>query len=534
MPEFWLMLILLAGSLARLLFLADQPMGLHQDEAYSAYNSWAVMNYGIDSFGYVRPVYYTAWGSGMSVLYSYFTMPFIALFGTSTAVIRLPQAIMGCISILVVYGLGKELFQSRWMGVFWAFLLAINPWHIQQSRFGLDCNLAVPMLLLAMYFLSRYLNGKKKSFWGASFFWGLTLYSYVLTWLLIPLIFLAVLLFFRKKLVFDKNFFLPLLMLFIMAVPLLLFLAVNFGLIPEIRTNLFSIPRLPELRTGEMSFHTWEIKRRVLFLAGMLFQQYDDRWWISNSTVGSYYYISTPFILLGFLYHIKTFFQCVFRKRELPAHFLMAVWFAAAFLVGASIDLVCFHKVNYIHIPIILYGGTGIWCLAGIIKKKKAVFAAAICVYTVCFGYYIYTLAAYPVDYDSYGNSWVSHMSWYKYEGALEYAKSLTEGEISVIGLNYANVMLYDKISPYEFMDTVQYTGDLKFIEVSQVGRYHIGKGAPENAEEIRQDKLVYVYPHSRYGGVEETFRERGYVIVRADDCYSVAYRKEVYGGGND
>ena len=100
MPECWLIFVLLAGSLARLLFLGESPMGLHQDEAYGAYNSWAVMNYGIDSFGYTRPVYYTVWGSGMSVLYSYFTMPFIALFGISAETIRLPQAIMGCVSIL--------------------------------------------------------------------------------------------------------------------------------------------------------------------------------------------------------------------------------------------------------------------------------------------------------------------------------------------------------------------------------------------------------------------------------------------------
>lgn len=529
MPEFWLLIAFLFGSLARLLFLGEQPMGLHQDEAYSAYNSWAVMNYGIDSFGYTRPVYYTVWGSGMSVLYSYLTMPFFALFGISTLTIRMPQAIMGSISIIVIYGLGKEMFHSKWMGVFFAFLLAINPWHIQQSRFGLDCNLAVPMLLLAMFFFSRYLNGKKKSFWGAAFFWGLTLYCYVLTWLVIPVILLVSLIFFRKRIVLDKDFFLPLFLLFVMAVPLLLFLAVNFGFIAEIRTGLFSIPKLPALRTGEMTFHTWVLKQRVLNLVGMLFQQFDDRWWISNSKVGSYYYISMPFILLGLLYHIRVFFQWVFRKRELPIHFLMAIWFGAAFLVGISIDQVCFHKVNYIHIPIILYGGTGIWCLAEILKKKKQVFTVLVCAYAACFGYYIYFQSTYPVDFDSYGNSWVSHMNWYRYEKALEYAESLTEGEISVIGLNYANIMLHAEISPYEFMDTIEYDGDPQFMVVKRIGRYYIGKDAPEDAEEIRQDKIVYVYPHGSITGLDEKFREHGYVTVRADACYSVAYRGEVY-----
>jgi len=327
MPECWLTLVILAGSLARLLFLGESPMGLHQDEAYGAYNSWAVMNYGIDSFGYTRPVYYTVWGSGMSVLYSYLTMPFFALFGVSAVTIRLPQALLGCVSIVVVYGLGREMFQSKWMGLLFAFLLAVNPWHIQQSRFGIDANVAVPLLLIAMYFFCRYLNGRQKSLWGTAVFLGLTLYSYVLTWLLIPLFLLLCLFFFRKRMRFNRQFFLCFLLLFIMAVPLLLFLAVNFGLIPEIRSGVFSVPKLPALRTGEMSLHTWVIKQRFIALVEMLFRQYDDRWWISNAAAGSYYYISTPFILLGLLYHVRVWIQLVFKRKELPVHFLLALWF---------------------------------------------------------------------------------------------------------------------------------------------------------------------------------------------------------------
>lgn len=525
MPECWLLFVLLAGSLVRLTGLGDNPMGLYQDEAYSAYNSWAVMNYGIDSFGYTRPVYYIAWGSGMNVLYSWLTMPFFALFGVSVVTIRLPQAILGCVSILVIYGLGREMFQSKHLGVFFAFLLAINPWHIQQSRLGLESCLAVPLLLTAMYYFCRYLNGRKGSFWGAAFFWGLALYSYALTWLVIPLILLASLVFLHKRIRFDRNFFPGILLLFLMALPLLLFLAVNFGLIPEIRTKLFSVPRLPELRTGEMTLHTWVLKQRIVSLVTMLFRQYDDRWWISNATVGSYYYVSTPFILLGLAYHIRIFFQWIFRKKELPVHFLLALWFGAAFLVGCSVDLVYFHKVNYIHIPIILYGGIGIWQLGEVIRKKKQVCIAAVCLYTACFGYYIYTQATYPVDYSTYGNPWVSHMSWYRYEKALEYAQSLTDGEISVIALNYANIMLYDKIPPDEFMDTVEYAGDPQFMDVTHFGRYYIGQGVPEDMEQRRKDNIVYVYPYS----MEDDFTGCGYVTVHADACYGVAYREEIY-----
>lgn len=523
LPETWLLIITLLGSLVRLIWLGDYPMGLHQDEAYSAYNSRAILNYGMDSFGYVRPVYYTAWGSGMSVLYSYFTMPFFAIWGVSVETIRLPQAIMGTLSIPVIYGLGKELFQSKWMGVFLAFLLAINPWNIQQSRFGLDCNLAVPMLLIAMYFLCGYLNGRKRYLWGAAVFFGLTLYSYALTWLVIPLILVLTLLFFHKKISFSRDFFLPMFLLFIMAIPLLLFLAVNFDLLPEIRTSLFSVPKLPALRTGEMKFYTWVLKERFLSLIFMLLYQYDGRWWISNNVVGAFYYISTPFVILGLLYYIKVFVEWLLRRRELPVHFLLVLWFGAGFLVGCNIDVVLFHKINYLQVPIILLGGVGIWCVGKLVKKVKPTAVVAVVVYTACFIYFIYSQVTYPVDYETYGYPDISHMNWYHYEGALELAHELTDGEISVIGLNYANVMLWAKVPPRQFVETVVMSGNEQFLDVHAFDRYMMGT-MPSG--DVTKDVIVYVYPHS----INDYFIEMGYITVHADECYDVAYRGEVYG----
>lgn len=517
-PMLMLLILFFVGSLARLLWLDEIPMGLHQDEAYSAYNSWAVMKYGIDSYGYTRPVYYTVWGSGMSVLYSYFTMPFFALFGVHTWTIRLPQAILGSLSILVMYGLGQELFRSRWMSVFFAGLLAVNPWHIQQSRVGLDCNLAVPMLLTAVYFLCRYLNGKSKSMWGAAFFFGLTLYSYALTWILVPALLFLSFLFFWDKLKFDRNFWLPLGLLFLMACPLLVFLAVNFDWIEEIRNSFFSIPKLPQLRTGELGLHGWQIKKRFLDLMRMLLRQHDDRWWISNETVGSYYYISTPFILLGILYHIRVFIKGIISRMKFALHFILALWFGVSVALGSMLDQVYFHKVNYIHIPIIMYTGIGIWCLGKFLKHEKGMAWMACGTYACCFGYFVYTQLTFPVNYEAYGQPGLSHMNWYQYEEALGLADELTDGPVAVLGLNYANVMLYEQIPPQEYQSTVVYEEEGQaFGNVCSIGRYHfdIYPGA-------ETEWTVFVYPYS----MESFFLEQGYHTVYADKCYGVAWRE--------
>lgn len=518
-----LILILLIGALARLVCLGMNPMGLHQDEAYSAYNAWSVMNYGIDSYGYARPVYYTAWGSGMSILYSWLTMPFFAVWGVSSWTIRLPQAILGCLCIPAVYGLGKELFDSG-VGLLFAALVAINPWHIQQSRFGLDANLAVPFLLIGICFLVRYLNGKRRSIWGAAVFLGFTLYCYALTWLFVPVFLLLCLFFFRKRFVKDRSLAGAVFLLFWMAVPLLLFLAVNFGWTEEIRTAVFSVPRLNALRTGEMRFSLSLAKRRVLWMLALLWSQHDNMWWISNEQVGSYYYFSVPFILFGMIYHGKVLAECCFRKKKLPLNFILAIWFAAAFVVGCSVDTASYYKVNYIHIPIILYGGIGLVCVGRILLRAgerwhKIWKAGAALTYLAAFGYYIYLQATFGEHYDAYGYSSVSHMHWYKYEAALDRAKELTDGSIAVMGLNYANVMLYDRIPPEEFMGSVHYMDedpDPAFRTVLSFGRYHFDLMPGEQAGEA-----VFVYPYM----FQETFEQEGYTTEYVTPCYGVAYK---------
>lgn len=508
--------ILGLGCLVRLIALEQGPMGLHHDEAYSAYNAWAVMNYGVDSYGYTRPVYYTVWGSGMSVLYSYLTMPFIALAGICTWAIRIPQAILGCISLYVIYCLGKEI-RNELTGIAFAGILAINPWHIQQSRFGLDANVAVPMLLFGMYYLCRYLNGKRKSIWGAVLFLGLTLYSYALTWILVPIILVFVLIFYHKRICFNKTLIGALFVLFMMALPLLLFLAVNMGILPEICTDFISIPKLPAIRTGEMELSLNKVKRRFLWMVAMLWAQHDDIWWISNEAVGSYYYFSTPFILLGMFNHVVMFVKHLFGKKELSLDFLLALWFGAAFIVGCNIDSAKYYKVNFIHIPIILYGVLGVICVWKWLKKNKYVPFVVISVYFAAFGYYLYSQMSFEVNYENYGHSLQSRMHWNQYEEAIDRAEELTDRDIGILSLNYANVMLYKKIPPQDYMEEVIYEGDAAFLTVKRIGRYRFDVEPNENTEDI-----VFVYPYR----MEEIFIQKGYTTEHVTDCYGVAYKE--------
>lgn len=64
-------------------------------------------------------------------------IPFIAMFGLETWVIRLPQLIMAVITLVAVYLLMKRLFNEK-AGLISMFILAVVPWHIMLSRWGLN------------------------------------------------------------------------------------------------------------------------------------------------------------------------------------------------------------------------------------------------------------------------------------------------------------------------------------------------------------------------------------------------------------
>ena len=82
--------LLALGIFVRLYRFGSAPPGLNQDEAFAAYDAWALLHYGTDSSLHRFPVYLTAWGSGMNALESYLMIPFLALFGVKPWVSRLP------------------------------------------------------------------------------------------------------------------------------------------------------------------------------------------------------------------------------------------------------------------------------------------------------------------------------------------------------------------------------------------------------------------------------------------------------------
>jgi len=143
-----LLLILLLAAFLRLFKLGQSPPGLNQDEAVNAWNAYCLLKTGTDQTGVSWPLLYTrALGGNNSTLYIYFMIPFQAVGGLNIFTTRLPGAVSGIFTVLLIYFVGKRLF-DRQVGLMAALLLALNPWHLQQSRWGHEATLC-PLLGIA-------------------------------------------------------------------------------------------------------------------------------------------------------------------------------------------------------------------------------------------------------------------------------------------------------------------------------------------------------------------------------------------------
>jgi len=147
-PTGILLLIILVAAGLRLARLDHVPPGIHVDEATNAWNAYTLLKTGKDQHGVSWPILYTqGMGQSHSPSYIYALLPFQALGGMDMWTTRLPAALGGVLTVFLLYVVGTRLF-DRATGLVAAGILAVNPWHVQMSRFGHEASLS-PLLVTA-------------------------------------------------------------------------------------------------------------------------------------------------------------------------------------------------------------------------------------------------------------------------------------------------------------------------------------------------------------------------------------------------
>lgn len=187
------------------------PPALYSDEVSQGYNAYAILRTGKDEYGTSWPVSFRSFGDWKPPLQTYLMLPTIKLFGLNAWGVRLPSAILGSLSTLVVYFLTLEILEyfsknqthtffisHSTLALITAFLLAISPWHILQSRAAMLVGVTSFFYILGL--LTFFKGLKKNIYWPiASVSFVLAIYGYYGMRLIVPLTLVSFSLIFKHQ-----------------------------------------------------------------------------------------------------------------------------------------------------------------------------------------------------------------------------------------------------------------------------------------------------------------------------------------------
>lgn len=352
-----ILFLFFTGVAARLYQFGLVPNGLNQDEAFAGYEAWNLLTTHHDTMGYHFPVYLFTNGGGMNALETYLLIPLMAIFGPKDWVIRVPQVVIAILSLPAVYGIAQRVY-GKAVAVWTLMIVSWCPWHIMLSRWGLESNLAPGMLLFGLYFFLR--GAEKQRFYLLSaFFYGVSLYSYAVVWLYVPVILVVsvIYLLHEKKLSWNSRILWGCIgILVVMGAPLVLVLAVNYGYIGEIRARFFSVPKLDFLRTTQTDGYT--VIEKLQNLWKLLVKQSDGLIWNSPEKYGLYYPYGVIFVLIGMMRTIRRLLRKMKKKQYAPELFII-LQFTCALILGVT-SHVNVNRINMIWFPLLLMEGCGV------------------------------------------------------------------------------------------------------------------------------------------------------------------------------
>ena len=361
-------------------------------------------------------------------------------------------------------------------------LLAISPYFIINSRFGLDCNLLLHFMAISICLFIYSLDSKHKNLMlllsGICF--GLTFYTYILSLIICSItIFLFIIYSLYIKKINIKNVIVFLIPIFIFIIPYILLYLVNTGVINEIN-GIVSIPKLYPFRSNEISLKNI-VNNLYIFKSLLTYDKEEVLLYMSSCIkYGTLYYFSIPFVIIGFIYLIKDLYYII-KLKKFDIKFYIFSWLIAVIICMLIIENPNINKSNAIFIPLVYLCSLGI---IKIIKNNYSIFYIIMILYITSFISFLNYLF-YNYNYDN--NSWFSSCD---YSLALKYIDNNYSNRkyihLELIDKNkaeYIYLALHYKLNPYEndvipynisdndryFIDDKIYDFNVKDIDTNQI-----------------------------------------------------------------
>lgn len=462
------------------------PGGFNQDGAMAAVDAKALASYGTDRYGMRLPVHLTGWGYGqMSAMLSYLLIPFIKLFGFSPMVLRLPQLLVSLAGLVFLYLFIRDVFGKNPALIVLMFA-SINPWHILQSRWILDCNLYPHFFVIGIYFLHKGL-GKRLYLFLSMVFFGLCMYCYGVSLYTMPIFLLAsciYLLLIKKIKIVDA--LICVLIYLLVGGPFFLVMMINFFQWDTIETPLFTLAYFPDsIRSNDILFFSENIGNQFVLnfksLMNVTLLQVKDLPWNDVQGFGTMYLFSMPFTLLG----IVTMFK---RYRKEPGAILAFFFLLTGVCCGLLTNGVNVNRINIVYYPIIIFTGIGLYEAVRLFTAAKwcllAAYALIFCMFT-----------------NTYFTTYAAEIKGYFHEDFGNALEAVADADVDRYYITTYNAVDFTEIlilfhhqTDAEYYQGKKDNGELPFHEKYTIGYIWDVAAPSENAAYVvTQEELAYL-----------------------------------------
>ncbi|OGK14563.1 hypothetical protein A3C98_02190 [Candidatus Roizmanbacteria bacterium RIFCSPHIGHO2_02_FULL_37_15] len=134
------------------------PPCINADEAAFGYNAYSILKTGKDEYGAFLPLRFKSFEDYKLPLYTYLSVPFVALFGLNDFSTRALNIVIGISFIPLIFFITKELFNNEKIALLSSFLTSLSPGIYILSRHAHEGVLSAFFILLMLLFLVKYIK----------------------------------------------------------------------------------------------------------------------------------------------------------------------------------------------------------------------------------------------------------------------------------------------------------------------------------------------------------------------------------------
>lgn len=472
----WMGVIVVLAAILRLTWLSRYPVSLNVDEVAIGYDAFSILKSGKDMHGKSWPTVFESLGDYKPGLYIYLVAFSELVFGVNEVAVRIPSAIAGIFTVLVLFFLISELTNNQRLAVISSLVLALSPWHIRMSRGATEANLALFLLISGYWLTLRAIRFRSKFNFGV-FFLALSTYAYHSEKVIAPLLYFSTIWIFYKSAHKTKEWITWTIVFLVLLVPFFKTLDSR----NQSRLSAKTINKDVEIQMVTSRADGNKVIVNTLLTANTItkryFEYFDFGYVLnkglnltnsSNLDLGWFYWLELPFLLYGVGLILKNK-EAIFIDKERAQSALS--WLVLS-PIPASITMDSYHPFRLLSMVVVYVFviAIGIDKFIDLAKARRYLtFKAIFLVYFISFAYFVdYFMIQYPKDKSHWQFDPSKEVALTALKNQERFDKIVIDPNFGKTGPNIVGVpdlyiLFYGQITPKIFRESITNNGFGKF-----------------------------------------------------------------------